>query len=294
MRLETGRLTSLWLDHPEARKIELVGGKAASLATLASVKRVPPGFCLSARAYEVWGAEALNGSGPARELCDAVHRMYSELESRTGADGVPVAVRSSAIDEDGSGDSFAGLHDTYLNIAGSDAVTAAIVKCWASLTSQRALDYRKSKGLDIVSARMGVVVQQLVPADVSAVVFSANPVTGNTNEALINANYGLGESVVSGLATPDTITVQKSDLSRQSVVIGAKEFMSVRTDSGTEEIPVPRIMQSQPALSTEQVCEIAQLAIDLERHCGWPVDVECAIHNSTLYLLQCRPITTLK
>ncbi len=293
MQLRSDPLTAVWFDHPEARKVELVGGKAASLANLASVQRVPPGFCLSVKAFEVWGAQALSGGAPAIELGKTVRDLYSELESRTGVRDVPVAVRSSAIDEDGSGDSFAGLHDTYLNIVGPEAVIDAVVKCWASLTSPQALQYRESKGLQVDSARMGVVVQQLVPADVSAVVFSANPITGDTDEVLINANYGLGESVVSGMATPDTITVRKSDLSQQSVVIGAKEYMSVRTDTGTEEIPVPRIMQSQPALSAEQVSEIAQLAIDLEQHNGWPVDVECAIHDSALYLLQCRPITTL-
>lgn len=293
MRLSANLLTSLWFDHPEARNTELVGGKAASLATFASVKRVPPGFCISSKAYEDWGAQALNGHGPVQELRDTVHHMYSQLESRTGMNRVPVAVRSSAVDEDGSGDSFAGLHDTYLNVIGPDAVTEAVVKCWASLTAPRALNYRKSRGLDIATARMGVVVQQLVPADVSAVVFSANPITGDTNEALINANYGLGESIVSGMVTPDTIVVQKSDLSQQSVTIGAKESMSVRTETGSEEVPVPRIMRAQSALSADQISEIAQLAIDLERRCGWPVDVECAIHNSTLYMLQCRPITTL-
>ena len=293
MRLNADPLISLWLDQPEARNTELVGGKAASLASLATVKRVPPGFCISSKAYEEWGKQAINGRGLAQELCDSVHSMYSELESRTGVCRVPVAVRSSAVDEDGSGDSFAGLHDTYLNVVGPDAVTAAVVKCWASLTSPRALNYRTSRGLDIGAARMGVVVQQLVPADVSAVVFSANPITGDTGEALINANYGLGESVVSGMATPDTIVVRKSDLSQQSVTIGAKEFMSVRTDAGAAEVPVPRILRAQSALSADQIHEIAQLAIDLERHCGWPVDVECAIHNSTLYMLQCRPITTL-
>ena len=293
MRLSSGPLTSLWFDHPEARNTERVGGKAASLAALASVKRVPPGFCVSADAYDAWGARALERGTPGEELRDIVRGMYSELEARTGVPGTPVAVRSSAIDEDGSGDSFAGLHDTYLNIIGAESVTDAIVKCWASLTSQRALDYRKLRGLDTDSARMGVVVQQLVPADVSAVVFSANPITGSRDEALINANYGLGESVVSGMATPDTIIVSKSDVSQQSLAIGAKEFMSVRTESGTEEVSVPRIMRSQPALSQDQAAEIAQLAIDLERHCGWPVDVECAFHDSILYTLQCRPITTL-
>ncbi len=140
---------------------------------------------------------------------------------------------------------------------------------------------------------MGVVVQQLVFADVSAVAFSANPINNNRNEVLINANYGLGEAVVSGLVTPDTIVVDRNDLSKQSLTIGAKEKMTVRTENGTEEKKVPRIMQGMAVLTDTQATEIAELVINLENRNGWPVDVELAIHDSQLYLLQCRPITTL-
>lgn len=293
MQLPTNPLAALWFDHPDAQQLELVGGKAASLAKLAEAQRIPPGFILSTKAYDEWSHQSLDDGIPAPELGAAVREMYTELESRTGVNNVPVAVRSSAIDEDGSGDSFAGLHDTYLNVIGTEAVARAIVKCWSSLKSPQALHYRESKGLDVESARMGVVIQQLVPAEASAVAFSANPITGETSEVLINSNYGLGESVVSGMATPDTIIVQKNDTSQQALTIGAKEFMSVRTLHGTEEQHVPQLLRSQPALSSEQVSEIAQLAINLERSTGRAVDIECAFHDGLLYLLQCRPITTL-
>ena len=136
-------------------------------------------------------------------------------------------------------------------------------------------------------------VQQLVLADASAVAFSANPVTGDREEVLINANYGLGEAVVSGATTPDTIVVSKSDTAVQQLTIGAKEVMTVRTAEGTEEKSTPRMMQDLPALSQEQVAEIAKLTIAMEERHGWPVDLECALKGEELFLLQCRPITTL-
>ena len=207
---------------------------------------------------------------------------------------MPVAVRSSAVDEDGIGESFAGLHDTFLNVIGAEDVVEAVIKCWRSLGNEQAIEYRKNNGLEIDSAAMGVVVQQLVFADVSAVAFSANPINGSRDEVVINANYGLGEAVVSGLTTPDTIIIDRNDLSNQAVSIGAKESMTVRTENGTEEKPVPRIMQGMAVLTEEQATEIAELVVNLENHNGWPVDVELAIQDSQLYLLQCRPITTLK
>ena len=207
---------------------------------------------------------------------------------------MPVAVRSSAVDEDGIGESFAGLHDTFLNVIGAEDVVEAVIKCWRSLGNEQAIEYRKNNGLEIDSAAMSVVVQQLVFADVSAVAFSANPINGARDEVVINANYGLGEAVVSGLTTPDTIIIDRNDLSNQAVSIGAKESMTVRTENGTEEKPVPRIMQGMAVLTEEQATEIAELVVNLENHNGWPVDVELAIQDSQLYLLQCRPITTLK
>ena len=285
-------MTLRFFNDPGADDVLLFGGKAASLARLGTAGRIPPGFSISVDSYGRWVA---NGSEqmPA-EVSAEIRQAYTALEKICGAPDVPVAVRSSAIDEDGAGDSFAGLHDTYLNIVGAEAVIGAVIRCWRSLNNQHALDYRVSKGLDVGSAQMGVVVQQLVFADASAVVFSANPISGNRDEVVVNANYGLGEAVVSGTATPDTIVIQKNDFSNQKLTIGAKEYMTVRTDDGTAEKPVPRIMRGVPAISEEQAAEIAELAVNLEDHNGWPVDVECAIQGSQLYLLQCRPITTLK
>jgi phosphoenolpyruvate synthase/pyruvate phosphate dikinase len=280
-----------FFDDSGADSVELFGGKAASLAKLGAQGNIPPGFSLSVNAYQAWADAGSDEMPPA--LTAEIKQAYAMLERTCTAIDVPVAVRSSAVDEDGLGESFAGLHDTYLNIIGADAVVEAVINCWRSLANDEAIEYRKSNGLDIDSAQMGVVVQQLVFADVSAVAFSANPISSDREEVLINANYGLGEAVVSGLVTPDTITVDRNDLAQQSLNIGAKEKMTVRTNNGTEEKPVPRMMQGMPVLTEEQATEIAELVINLEKHNGWPVDVELAIHDSTLFLLQCRPITTL-
>lgn len=281
----------LFFDQPGADEAAIYGGKAASLGRLAATAQVPPGFSIPADAYRSWL------ESDAREIPDAIaveiRHAYAALEVKSDTKKVAVAVRSSAIDEDGAGDSFAGLHDTYLNIRGIDAVIESVVDCWRSLRNQRAMEYRESRGFDASSAAMGVVVQQLVNTDVSAVAFSANPITGNPDEIVINANYGLGEAVVSGITTPDTVVVRKFDHGQQSLSLGAKEVMTVRTDAGTNERDTPRILRDQPALSREQATAIADLALLLEDHHGWPVDVECAIQDSNIFLLQCRPITTL-
>lgn len=285
-------MTLCFFNDPGASDASLYGGKGASLGRLASANRIPPGFCLSIVAYRRWAAAGATQMPAGLE--SEIRAAYAELEKGCGVADVPVAVRSSAVDEDGSGESFAGLHDTYLNVVGGDAVIESVINCWESLKNPHALEYRAEKGLDSESAMMGVVVQQLVFADVSSVAFSANPISGDRSEVVINANYGLGEAVVSGVTTPDMITVKKDDLSLQQVSIGAKERMTIRTPTGTAEANVPRIMRSQPALTPQQATEIAQLAIDLESRYGWAVDIECAIQGSDLFLLQCRPITTLK
>jgi pyruvate,water dikinase len=280
-----------FFNDPGADSVDNFGGKAASLAKLGAAGTIPPGFSLSIDAFQAW-ADAGSNEMP-QELTTEIIQAYETLERICTTIDVPVAVRSSAVDEDGIGESFAGLHDTYLNIIGADDVVGAVIRCWQSLKNEEAIEYRKTNGLNLDSAQMGVVVQQLVFADISAVAFSANPISGDRNEVVINANYGLGEAVVSGLVTPDTIIIDRSDLSQQAVTIGAKEQMTVRTDTGTEEKPVPRMMQRMPVLTEEQATEIAELVINLENHNGWPVDVELAIQNSQLFLLQCRPITTL-
>jgi len=197
------------------------------------------------------------------------------------------------VDEDGGAASFAGQHDTFLNIFGTDAIIEAIERCWESAYTARALDYRRQQGLSTENIGLAVLVQRLVPADVSAVVFSANPITGDRGEVVINASWGLGESIVGGTVTPDTVIVGKADHAVHSRLIAEKRRMTVAVPGGTREVDVPRLLRTQPALTDTQIGAMAALAASLETTMGWPVDVECAFHGDRLYLLQCRPITTL-
>ncbi len=279
----------VWLDEG-CHDRSLLGGKASSLCRLAAGHPVPPGFSITAAAY----AQAQGEGEPAVPawLRDEIAAAYRRLGERAGASDPPVAVRSSALDEDGAAASFAGQHETYLNVVGAQAVAEAVARCWASLRSARAAEYRRRQGLRS-EAGIAVLVQQLVPADASAVVFSANPVTGNPDEAVVNASWGLGESLVGGTTTPDTYVIRKRGLVLAARRIGAKERMTVLAPGGTREVDVPRLLRGRPSLTDAQALEMARLAISLERKLGYPVDVECAFHEGRLYLLQCRPITTL-
>jgi pyruvate,water dikinase len=226
------------------------------------------------------------------DLLEELVRAYRTLGERCGLDAPSVAVRSSALDEDGAGASFAGQHETYLNVVGAEAVAEAVARCWASVRSSRALEYRRRQGFPLDGARIAVLVQQLIPADVSSVVFSAHPVTGCRDEVMINASWGLGESIVGGTVTPDTYVVRKADMSIISRQIAEKRQMTVLVPGGTREVDVPRFLRAQPTLTDDQVVEMARLGVTLERRMGHPVDIECALHAGQLYLLQCRPITT--
>jgi pyruvate,water dikinase len=276
----------LWLGDPKSFDVALVGGKTANLSRLARMyHRVPDGFCLP--------VTVMDEVHPL-DLRNEIIASISDLMACHSLPELVVAVRSSAVDEDGAGASFAGQHETYLNIVGADAILQAVTRCWDSAYSERALEYRRQQGLAVERVRLAVLVQQLVASDVSAVVFSANPVTGNLDEVLINASWGLGESIVGGTVTPDTFVVRKSDLAVTNRVIADKQHMTVSTPGGTREVDVPRFLRQQASLSDEQAREMAQLALTLETTMGYAVDVECAYAGGQLYLLQCRPITTLK
>lgn len=289
----------VWLGERAAGDRSLVGGKVAPLSRLAAQYRVPPGFCLTTGAYDLAGGP----TGPTDEsllpelLRREVAAAYARLADMTGIEQPSVAVRSSAVDEDGAATSFAGQHDTYLNIVGVDAVCDAIVRCWASARAPRALEYRRQHGLPTHGARIAVLVQQLVLADVSGVIFSANPITGRRDEVVINASWGLGESVVGGSVTPDTYVVSTAGSpDAWSIVergLAEKARITVAIAGGTREVDVPRLLRSRPALDDGQIVEMARLACDLEQTMGWPVDLEVAYRDDLLYLLQCRPVTTL-
>lgn len=280
----------LWLGERACHDPGRVGGKAAHLSRLAADYRVPSGFCLTAAAYDP--AHPADAPLPP-DLAEAVAVAYRTLARRGDLPAIPVAVRSSALDEDGDLASFAGQHETELNLIGIKAVLGAIVRCWVSGRNERALAYRQQHGLALEEARVAVLVQQLVLADVSAVVFSANPVTGDLDEVVVTSTWGLGESLVGGTATPDTWVVRKRDLAVLEEQVGAKERMTVAVDGGTREVAVPRLLREKTTLGKVQAVELAELAIGLEKKFGRPVDVEAAYTGEQLFLLQCRPITTL-
>ncbi|MBT5875395.1 MAG: hypothetical protein HOH43_18385 [Candidatus Latescibacteria bacterium] len=288
-------MSILWLGDSDCHDVTVVGGKVANLSRLAADYRVPPGFCLSTDAYNRWSHHFIDQPDPQHPetLIDSITQAYTDLAGHCEVSHPSVAVRSSAIDEDGYEASFAGQYETFLNVSGVDSVAEAIGKCWHSAGSSRVAEYRKKAGLTESTAGLAVLVQQLVAADTSAVVFSANPVTGNRDEVVINASWGLGESVVGGTVSPDTYTVRKNDYSVVERRISRKDVMTVSIPGGTQEVAVPRFLKEKPALSDEQIQSMAGLAISLETEMAWPVDIECAIHDGNLYLLQCRHITTL-
>lgn len=279
----------VWLDDPRTASTSDVGAKTANLSRLARLHRIPPGFCLPDAARLLNGEAGRVGSALRASIADA----YDTLAERSGVPLPAVAVRSSAIDEDGPTASFAGQHETFLNVRGVDDICAAVERCWASAGTEQVLAYRRRHDLSVDRIRVAVLVQQLVPADVSAIMFTANPVSGARDELLLNATWGLGESLAGGTVTPDSWVVRKAGGAVIREDIGTKRRMTVPTADGVREIDVPRLLRQIPSLAPEQVAQATQLGIALEQHFGRPVDVECSFAAGILYLLQCRPITTI-
>jgi phosphoenolpyruvate synthase/pyruvate phosphate dikinase len=283
----------VWLGRGACGNCALVGGKGSAVCHLAVDYQIPPTFCVTAAAFMRWAAQVDAAGGQLPDpLYIQVEQAYRQMEASCTSDTLRVAVRSSAMDEDGQAASFAGQHQTFLNVVGANAVAQAVAGCWTSARSAQALAYRREHGLPI-DTRMAVLVQQLVVADVAAVVFTADPITGDRDQVMINASWGLGESIVSGAVTPDTFVVRKADLAVTVRDVGSKEQMMVLGLTGTRTVPVPRLMRGQPSLSEDRLLAVANLGLTLERRMGRPMDVECAYSGETLYLLQCRPITTV-
>jgi pyruvate,water dikinase len=310
----------LKLDSPDAT-LESVGGKGASLARMAAAGLpVPPGFHITTQAYlrfvsenglrdAILSAAAQPGAADPSTLERAsqqiqsllaqstmpedvaalIERSYSEL----GNDDPAVAVRSSATAEDLPEMSFAGQMETYLNVRGSGQVLAAVQRCWGSLWTARALAYRAQHDIRPESLSIAVVVQQLVPADAAGILFTANPVTGARDQMMINAAYGLGEAIVGGQVTPDTILVAKQTGAIVSQDIAPKEVMTVRVPGGTREEPVPAEKRTQAALKPAQASELVRLGAEIEQLYGQPMDIEWAMCGRRIFILQARPITAL-
>ena len=224
------------------------------------------------------------------DLTTAIARAYGQL-TETG--DLAVAVRSSATAEDLPSASFAGQQDTYLNVQGEHALLEAVKKCWASLWTARAIAYRMRQNIDPASVSLAVVVQQLIPADAAGILFTANPLTGQRSQIVINATWGLGEAIVGGLVTPDTVVVDKSNWQIVSRDTATKTTMTVPTDSGTENQPVPLAQQNQPVLNDAAALELARYGGEIEAHYAMPMDIEWALSGGKIAILQARPITSL-
>jgi phosphoenolpyruvate synthase/pyruvate phosphate dikinase len=273
---DAGRVEVPWLGDAAAHSRELVGGKAAQLSRLAARFDVPAGFCLPA------------GAPPA-----AAAAPYRKLGAQLGDPAPAVAVRSSAVDEDGHAASFAGQHATFLHVRGEQALLEAVRACSSSAHAESALAYRRSQGLG-EAVPCAVLVQVLIRADVALVAFTADPVTGERDRVVVNAAWGLGESLVGGTVTPDAFVLHRDGPELLDSAIAVKRRMTVTIGEGTREVDVPSALRALPCLDESQALETARLALAVEAEMGHPVDIEAAWAEGRLHLLQCRPITTLK
>jgi len=313
------RFKMLVLDFNQISKkdIDIAGGKGANLGEMtASAIPVPNGFVITAEAYrlfieennlkEDFSARLEKAQNDEAKLLEAAEHFRAaiknaalppalESEIRKGftlLGAERVAVRSSATAEDLPDASFAGQQETYLNVQGIDEVLLQVKNCYASLWTNRAVCYRQNKGYDQFSVALAVVVQEMIESEKAGVLFTANPVNGNKNEMQINASLGLGESIVSGKVTADSFICSK-DGKVKSSVCGVKKMQIVYADRGTREIPVEASLQKKLCLSEQEIKSLCSEAVKIEEHFGSPMDIEWAIKDGKIYILQARAITTL-
>jgi phosphoenolpyruvate synthase/pyruvate phosphate dikinase len=298
----------------------MVGPKAMSLIHLGRIGlTVPPGFIITALAFRehleqnklltrlnTAVDELAKTESNAKEgllstlrqaiaeapLAKAVRHEIEEQYNKLGAGYV--AVRSSGTAEDLPGHSFAGQYDSYLGISNSADCIGAVKKCWASLWTLRAYEYRERNGFDHLSINMAVIVQALIATDTSGVMFTVDPVKDSRSSIVIEACFGLGEALVSGKVTPDRFVVSKKRLTLLSSTISEKKIQRTIDRNGlVEERNVPEERSSVCCLDKKHAIKLAKLAKKVEAEFGCPQDIEWAIHKKKIFLLQSRPITAL-
>lgn len=319
--LETSRHI-IWFTEECATDHALAGGKGANLGNLtAKGFTVPPGFTVSTEAYRAHVLESgirepieailrsidhgdpvglerkaaeirqfiVNAAMPG-QVASAIASAYDRVGETTF-----VAVRSSGTAEDLEGASFAGLHDTYLDIMGQDALADAVRRCWASMWTGRAIAYRQNGGFDHFSSAIAVVVQEMVQSEVSGVMFTGNPVNAATDQIFINASYGLGEAIVSGIVTPDEYVVRHRDLKILNAQIGSKLVQVVRDPIkgvGTVETDVAEKLRDRQCMTDNEIRALSDLGRSIQKAYGeFPQDIEWAYQNGRFFVLQARPVT---
>lgn len=308
------------LDRVDRRRLDEVGAKAAHLGELSRLDgvRVPAGSCVTTAAYRravsaIAGfddaVDRLSGVDPedrtaitelsvelrstieSAPVPDEVARAVERAVERHG-EGAAFAVRSSATAEDLPSASFAGQQDTFLNVIGAASVVEHVRRCWSSTFTERAIVYRQHHGIDHRDVQMAVVVQRLIAPDVSGVLFTADPMTSNRRLTVVEATFGLGEALVSGLVQADTYAVLDDEIVER--VVGDKAIAVQADDGGgTRQVPVDPARRAQPVLDDPQILELVQLGRRIELHFATPQDIEWCLAGDELHVVQSRPITTL-
>jgi phosphoenolpyruvate synthase/pyruvate phosphate dikinase len=310
----------LGFQEIDKMKIHIVGGKGANLGELSKVEgiMVPEGFCVTTKAYKkitennkelnslldklshlkVEDREEINEVGKtirmAIERISIPKDIAEEIVSillRFG-ENIGYAVRSSATAEDLPTASFAGQQDTYLNIIGKESILTHISKCWASLFTERAIIYRLQNGFDHRKVQLSVVVQKMIYPEVSGILFTADPVTSNRKVISIDASFGLGEALVSGLVNVDTYKVYDGRVIDKKIATKKNAIYALK-DGGTKEEEIGLDQQKQQALTDEQILLLERIGRKIEEHFGCPQDIEWCLADNKLNIVQSRPITTL-
>ena len=311
-----------WFDVIPDEELALsAGGKGASLCRMFRAGlNVPEGFIVKAETFSNFmtrtglrstvlamideidvnkTSELIEKSEKIRDLITATDMpedIAAELkEYYKEFNNGPVAVRSSGTAEDLDDASFAGQQETFLFVIGEEDLIRYVKECWASLFNDRAIFYRKEKGFKESEVAIAVVVQKMINAEKAGVMFTVNPVTKNNDEIMLEAAWGLGEAVVSGIVTPDNLWINKKTYEVVTEYISEKETMVIRASErgGSKEVEVPEELREAPVLSAEEQKELVDVANRIEAFYGKPEDVEWAFEGGKLYMLQSRPITTL-
>ena len=309
----------LWFHEITKDDVPIAGGKGANLGEMIRAGfPIPEGFVvttyafnrhleengLKERIYNILKEINIDDPKDLEEKTKLVRKLIEEapmpkdLEEKIKdyykkLGKVRVAVRSSASAEDLPEASFAGQQESYLNVEGDEELINHIKKCWSSLFTPRATYYRSKKGFRHEDVSIAVVVQKMVNSEVSGVMFTKHPVTGE-DKVLIEASYGLGEAIVGGKVTPDTYVVDKKTLKIDSKNISRKEIMIVYENGRNVKKEVPEEMKEKQAMPDDLIIELAKIGIEIEKHYNFPQDIEFAIENNKIYIVQSRPITTLK
>jgi phosphoenolpyruvate synthase/pyruvate phosphate dikinase len=310
----------LGFEDIDKTNVMVVGGKGANLGEISEIKgiRVPDGFCISTEAFKriIGETPSINelldqlsllkveDRNKISELSDKIRRLiegtalpediHEEIVrhlSRRGEQNA-YAVRSSATAEDLPTASFAGQQDTYLNIMGKEAILKHVSKCWASLYTERAVTYRIQNGFDHRKVHLAVVVQKMILPQAAGILFTADPVTSNRKVSSIDASFGLGEALVSGLVNADVYKVSSGKVIAKKIST-KKLAVFASQDGGTKEQEIDPERQNRQALTNEQILQLEHLGRKIEKHFGHPQDIEWCLVDGTFYIVQSRPITTL-